>query len=319
VTVPDPRSTPGPPPVVAVIGPTAVGKSDAAVALARRIGGEVVNADSMQLYRGMDIGTAKLHEDEWQGVPHHVLDVWDVTAEASVADYQRRARASIADIRARGAVPLLVGGSGLYVSAVLDDLRFPGTDAAVRARWEAALESDGPERLHALLAERDPDAAEVILPTNGRRLVRALEVVELTGSFTASMPLPGPDGNPVPGVDGPIVRVGLELPRDVLDARVETRVDRMWAAGLVDEVRALERVGLRRGTTAARAIGYAQVLRLLDGELDEASARDDTVARTRRFVRRQESWFRRDSRIGWLPADDPGLAERVITAVSEQR
>jgi tRNA dimethylallyltransferase len=309
------------PPVVAVIGPTAVGKSDLAVALAHRLGGEVVNADSMQLYRGMDIGTAKLTEAEREGVPHHVLDVWDVTAEASVADYQQRAREAIADVRSRGLVPLLVGGSGLYVSAVLDDLRLPGTDPDVRARWEAALDAEGAEALHARLAELDPVAAASILPSNGRRLVRALEVVELAGSFTASLPLPGPDGNPVPGVPGDVVRVGLELPREVLDDRVAQRVVRMWEAGLVDEVRGLEAQGLRRGTTAARAIGYAQVLRVLDGELDEATAMVDTVQRTRRFVRRQESWFRRDTRITWLDAGAgvPALVDRVTAMLPDRR
>jgi tRNA dimethylallyltransferase len=304
------------PPVLAVVGPTAVGKSDLAVALAHRLWGEVVNADSMQLYRGMDIGTAKLTEAEREGVPHHVLDVWDVTAEASVADYQRRARDAIADVRARGLVPVLVGGSGLYVSAVLDDLRLPGTDPDVRARWEAALETEGAVALHARLAELDPVAAASILPTNGRRLVRALEVVELAGSFTASLPLPGPDGNPVPGVSGRVVRVGLQLSREVLDERIAARVERMWASGLVDEVRGLEAVGLRRGTTAARAIGYAQVLRLLDGELDDATARAETAQRTRRFVRRQESWWRRDTRIAWLEADRPDLGDRVMSLVT---
>ena len=288
-----PESQPGLP-VVAVVGPTAAGKSDLAVELALQLGGEIVNADSMQLYRGMDVGTAKLTTAERRGVVHHVMDVWDVTAEANVAAYQRLARAAIDDLRARGVVPVVVGGSGLYLTAVLDALDFPGVDPEVRARWERALDTEGPTALHALLAARDPQAATGILPTNGRRIVRALEVVELRGSFAATLP------EQVEPLDVPIVRIGLTASREVLDERIAARVDHMWDRGLVDEVRALEAAGLRRGPTASRAIGYAQVLRMLDGELTEPEARASTAQATRRLVRRQESWFRRDARIVWL-------------------
>jgi tRNA dimethylallyltransferase len=296
---------------VAVVGPTAAGKSDLGVALAVSLDGEVVNADSMQLYRGMDVGTAKLPPEERRGVPHHLLDVLDVTEEASVAAYQRAARAEIAGIRQRGRTPLLVGGSGLYVRAVVDDLAFPGTDPDVRARLEAELADGGPAALHERLARLDPAAAAAILPTNGRRLVRALEVVEITGRpFRATLPAVEPAR---PGV----VQVGLDVPRPTLDERIAQRVDRMWAHGLVDEVRRLERAGLRQGRTASRALGYAQVLRFLAGECDEEQARDDTVRATRRFARRQDSWFRRDPRITWLPfdaADLLGRAERLAVA-----
>jgi tRNA dimethylallyltransferase len=294
-----------PDPVVAVVGPTAAGKSDLAVALAQRLGGEVVNADSMQLYRGMDIGTAKPGEAEQGGVVHHLLDVWDVLDEANVAAYQRMARAAFRAARDRGALPVLVGGSGLYVRAALDRLDFPGTDPGVRARLEAELAADGPAALHRRLAAVDPAAAASILASNGRKLVRALEVVEITGRpFTATLP--------EPAYEVPAVQVGLTLPRPVLDERIAVRVDRMWARGLVDEVRRLAALGLREGRTASRALGYAQVLRHLDGELTEAEARDETVRATRRFARRQESWFRRDPRVVWLPADDPDLLARAV-------
>jgi tRNA dimethylallyltransferase len=301
---PDPR------PVVAVVGATAVGKSDLAVALAQQLGGEIVNADSMQLYRGMDIGTAKLRDDEQGGVVHHVLDVWDVRDAANVAAYQQLARVAFQDVRDRGAVPVLVGGSGLYVRAALDRLDFPGTDPGVRARLEADLAADGSAALHRRLAEVDPAAAASILASNGRKLVRALEVVEITGRpFAATLP--------EPAYAVPAVQLGLTLPRPVLDERIEARVDRMWQRGLVDEVRGLAARGLREGRTASRALGYAQVLRHLDGELTEAQARDETVRATRRFVRRQESWFRRDPRVVWLAADDPDLLARVVDSCQD--
>ena len=295
----------GGPPVVAVVGPTATGKSDLALALALALGGEVVNTDSMQLYRGMDIGTAKLTPAERGGVPHHLLDIWDVTQAASVAAYQRLARDVVERLRAAGRVPVLVGGSGLYVDAVLDRMEFPGTDPALRATLEAELASVGPASLHARLAEADPAAAAAILPSNGRRIVRALEVIGLTGSFTAVLP-------PQPEPFYPAVRIGLDRPIEALDVRVETRVTAMWAAGLVDEVRTLERVGLRAGRTASKALGYAQVLRMFDGELDEPAAVAATQAATRRFVRRQRSWFRRDARVRWLDAAADGLADAAL-------
>ncbi len=293
-----------PPPVVAVVGPTATGKTALAVDLALALGGEVVNADSMQLYRGMDVGTAKPDAAERRGVPHHLLDLWSVRETASVAAYARAARAEVDRLRGAGVLPLLVGGSGLYVRAVLDDLDIPGTDPAVRARLQAELDEAGPAALHARLAALDPAAAAAVLPSNGRRIVRALEVVELTGGpFRATLPEPRPHY--------PAVVVGLDREPAELDARVARRVDRMWAAGLVAEVEALEAEGLREGPTASRALGYAQVLAQLDGELTADEARERTVTATRRFVRRQRSWFRRDAATTWFDAARPDLADAV--------
>jgi tRNA dimethylallyltransferase len=284
--------------VVAVVGATATGKSGLAVALARTLGGEVVNADSMQLYQGMDIGTAKEPAAAQQGVPHHLLDVWPVTRPANVADYQKLARAAIDDIIARGRIPVLVGGSGLYIRAALDDLDFPRTDGVIRSRLETELAGVGAAVLHARLARLDPAAADAILATNGRRIVRALEVIEITGRpFTASMPTYD-QGRPA-------VQLGLTLPRPRLDERIAARVDRMWQAGFDAEVKALVQRGLRDGKTASRALGYQQMLRHLNGELTLAEARDETVKATRRFARRQESWFRRDPRVHWLDASQP--------------
>jgi tRNA dimethylallyltransferase len=293
-----------PPPVVAVVGPTATGKTGLAVALAQRLGGEVVNADSMQLYRGMDIGTAKPDLAERDGVPHHLLDLWHVRQAASVAEYRDRARAEIDRLRAAGIVPLLVGGSGLYIRAVVDELEFPGTDADVRARWEGELAAVGPAALHERLAVLDPAAAAAVLPSNGRRIVRALEVVELTGGpFRARLPDPRPHY--------PAVLVGLDRDTADLDERVAARVDRMWAAGFVAEVEALAADGLREGPTASRALGYAQVLDSLAGDLTPDEARERTVRLTRRFVRRQRSWFRRDPAVRWFDAADPALRDAV--------
>lgn len=294
------------------MGPTAAGKSDLGVHLARELGGEVVNADSMQLYRGMDIGTAKLPVEERQGVPHHLLDVWNVSDAANVAEYQRLARAEIDRLRAEGRVPVLVGGSGLYIRGALDAMEFPGTDPGVRARLEAELAERGPGPLHARLAHADPDAGHAILPSNGRRIVRALEVIEITGRpFTANLP----------GHESvyDTVQIGVDVARAELDARIAARVDRMWDAGLVDEVRALEAEGLREGRTASRALGYQQVLAALAGECAEDTARAETVRATKRFARRQDSWFRRDPRVRWLSgatadrAELPGRAMALLT------
>jgi tRNA dimethylallyltransferase len=279
--------------LIAIVGPTAVGKSDLAVDLALALGGEVVNADSMQLYRGMDIGTAKLTMAERRGVPHHLLDIWDVTRTASVAEYQVLAAHVIDDIEARGRVPVLVGGSGLYIRAALGDLDFPGTDEGIRRRLESELAADGPAGLYRRLLSADPVAAAAILPSNGRRIVRALEVIELSGRpFSATMP----------GYDSgrPAIQLGLAVDRPELDRRIGDRVDRMWAAGFEAEVAALAAGGLRDGKTASRALGYQQELRVLDGEWSPAQAREETARATRRFARRQESWFRRDPRITWL-------------------
>jgi len=284
--------------VIAVVGATATGKSGLGIQLARALGGEVVNADSMQLYQGMDIGTAKEPEAARQGVPHHLLDIWPVTQAANVADYQKLARAAIDDITARERVPVLVGGSGLYVRAALDDLHFPGTDSATRARLTEELARLGPAALHDRLATLDPDAAAAILPGNGRRIVRALEVIEISGRpFTATMPAYESKGRVRSAL-----QIGLTLPRSELDLRIAARVDRMWQAGFEAEVRWLAARGLREGPTASRALGYQQLLRHLDGECTLDDARAETIKATRRFARRQESWFRRDPRVHWLDA-----------------
>jgi tRNA dimethylallyltransferase len=297
-------------PVIAVVGPTAAGKSDLSLVLARELDGEVVNADSMQLYRGMDIGTAKLPVAERAGIPHHLLDIWPVTRAASVSEYQTLARAAIADIQQRGRTAILVGGSGLYVRAAIDDLQFPGTDASLRASLEAELAHVGAAALHARLAALDPAAAAAILPTNGRRIVRALEVIQLSGRpFTATLP----EYESV----FPAVQLGVSLDRGLLDQRVAERVDRMWQQGLVGEVRELAARGLREGRTASRALGYAQVLRFLDGDWTEAEAAAQTVLATRRFVRRQESWFRRDPRVIWLDGPGPAAADRALAAIGD--
>jgi tRNA dimethylallyltransferase len=303
------------PTVLAVVGPTATGKSELAVALARRLGGEIINADSMQLYRGMDIGTAKLPEAERGGVPHHLLDVWPLDKSAAVAEYQELARAAIAKIAARGRLPILVGGSGLYLRGALDQLDFPGESPPIRARLMAELERLGAAALHSRLALRDPAAAAAILPGNGRRIVRALEVIELTGRpFLARMP----------AFQSVYPTIQLGLDRADLAARVERRVQAMMARGLLDEVRGLLPRGLRDSPTAGKALGYQQLLAVLgpDGELtgDLAEAVELTVRGTWRFVRRQRSWFRRDPRIRWLDAAgvdllDSALAELPPTLV----
>ena len=296
--------------VIAVVGATATGKSRLAIALARALGGEVVNADSMQLYQGMDIGTAKEREAAWQGVPHHLLDIWPVTRTANVADYQALARAAIDGIIGRGHVPVLVGGSGLYVRAALDDLNFHGTDRGTRARLETELAELGPAALHARLAAVDPAAAAASLPSNGRRIVRALEVIEITG---------GPFAATMPGYEQvrPAVQLGLTLPRPELDQRIEARVEAMWQAGLEAEVKDLVHQGLRDGKTASRALGYQQMLRHLDGELTLDEARQETVKATRRFARRQESWFRRDPRIRWLDATAETLLDEARAVIAK--
>jgi tRNA dimethylallyltransferase len=282
--------------VVAVVGPTATGKSDLGVALAQELGGEVVNADSMQLYQGMDIGTAKLTLAERQGVPHHLLDVWDVRVTATAAAYQELARGVVRD----SAVPLVfVGGSGLYLRAALDKLEFPGTDPDLRALLKAELAEHGPAALHQRLRELDPAAAGRMEPSNGRRVVRALEVVLLTGQ------MPGEMTEYEPYVE--TTYLGLDRPD--LRERVATRVDRMWADGLLAEVASLE--GLREGVTASRALGYAQALAQLDGTLSEDRAKAQTVTATNRFVKRQRAWFRRDPRVHWLDLEKDLLEQAV--------
>jgi len=267
----------------------------------------------MQLYRGMDIGTAKLPPGQRHGVPHHLLDIWEVTETASVSQYQRLARQAVEGIHARGRIPILVGGSGLYVRAVLDNLEFPGTDRDLRDRLEGDLAEIGAAALHARLARLDPAAAAAILPGNGRRIVRALEVIELSGRpFSASLP----------GYQSvyDAVQVGVRVPRARLDERIARRVAGMWQAGFVTEVRGLADAGLRSGRTASQALGYAQVLRFLAGEWSQEQAAAQTVRATRRFARRQEAWFRRDPRITWLDSPDqaaggPDLADRALAMI----
>lgn len=300
-------------PLLVLNGPTASGKSGLAVdvAVLLRAAGqpaEVVNADSMLVYRGMDIGTAKPTVAERQGVPHHLIDILDVTQSATVADFQARARAAFDDVRSRGAVPVVAGGSALYMRAILDHFEFPGTDPAVRGRWESELERVGSPALHAVLARRSPEAARQLEPGNGRRIVRALEVLDLTGDHKPTLP---EWTFAVPGV----LSHGLELDRPLMDARIEQRVDRMWAEGLVEEVRGLAARGLREGRTASKALGYRQVLAFLDGEISEAEAREATVRGTRRFARKQLGWFRRDDRISWHDAAEPGLAASLAEVV----
>jgi tRNA dimethylallyltransferase len=302
---------------LAIIGPTGTGKSQLALDVVERMGSaEIVNADAMQLYRNMDIGTAKLPVEQRRGIPHHQLDVLTVTETASVARYQQAAVADIEAIAARGAVPVMVGGSMLYIQSLLDDWSFPATDPAVRARWEQRLAEVGAARLHAELAGRDPAAAAAILATDGRRTVRALEVIELTGQpFAASAPRIG-----VPRWDAVIV--GLDCDTSILDERLIRRTDTMFEEGLVDEVRALLDQGLRDGVTASRALGYAQVLEAFSEAGFEAgsealrAAREQTFLGTRRYVRRQRSWFRRDHRVHWLDvgATDAANRARIVDA-----
>ena len=297
-----------PQPVIAVVGPTAAGKSGLSLQLARALGGEVINADSMQLYRGMDIGTAKLPADQRAGVLHHLLDVWDVTRTANVAEYQGLARQAIDAVHARSRIPIVVGGSGLYVRAVIDNLSFPGTDPELRDRLERELARVGSPALHARLARLDPAAAAAILPGNGRRVVRALEVLEVSGHpFSATLPAYESVYD--------VTQLGLQLSRARLDERIAARVTTMWRAGFVAEVEGLAAAGLRQGRTASRALGYAQVLRFLDGHWSQEQAAAQTVTATRKFARRQESWFRRDPRIAWLDAEGPDLADRALATI----
>lgn len=283
--------------IIAIVGPTAVGKSDLAIDLAERIGGEIVSADSMQVYIGMDVGTAKVPESERRGIAHHMIDVWDPAHEVSVVEFRDRARERVVEIEERGIPVILVGGSWQYVQAILDEMDFPGTDPRVRGRLEAELAEVGPEVLHARLAALDPDAAAAILPTNGRRIVRALEVVEIEGSFTARLPAPTPWRQ--------ARWVGLSCDRLVLDSRIAARIDRMWSEGFVDEVLSLRE---RMGRTASGALGYRQILDALASDGDLEIARQRTIDGTRKFARRQERRFRQDARIQWVPAGTPASA-----------
>lgn len=300
-------------PVVAIGGATAAGKTGLSLDLAQRLGGEVVNTDAMQVYRGMDIGTAKLPPEQRRGVPHHLLDLLEIDEVASVAQFQQLARRTIDDLRRRDAVPVLVGGSALYTRAVLDRFEFPGTDPVVRRDLEAALATDGSAALHRRLAQADPDAAAMILPSNGRRIVRALEVVTITGRpYAASLPRLEYE------LDG-AVQIGLGIDRSTLDERIDRRVEQMFADGFVDEVAALVQRGLAGTRTASRAIGYPEVMALLAGETTQQQAKEATKAATRRFARRQDSWFRKDPRIHWVPWDAPDLLDRALELVRPSR
>jgi tRNA dimethylallyltransferase len=305
--------------LVAVVGATGTGKSAFALSLAQALiasgrPAEIVNADAMQLYRGMDIGTAKLPLDQRGGIPHHLFDLWEVTKEASVADYQTVARAAILEILSRGVIPLMVGGSGLYVSSVLYEFEFPGTDKALRESLEARWEAEGPDALVEELRAKDPLAAAAIDPKNARRVIRALEVITLTGKpFGAGL-----DAEHRPWYSNTLV-MGLRSPREELVQRLDERVTGMWAAGLVDEVRGLIPQGIESGVTASRAIGYQQCLAFIAGSLSEADAIDETQALTRRYARRQVSWFGRSADTQWWESDDPTAVTQAFALLSSAR
>ena len=300
-------------PIVAVVGATASGKTGLSLDLAERLDGEIVNTDAMQVYRGMDIGTAKLPAGRRRGIPHHLLDTLSVRDPATVAEFQAWARAEIEEIRGRDRVPVLVGGSALYTRAILDRFEFPGTDDAVRQRLEDELAEVGPAALHERLRSVDPEAAGRILVENGRRIVRALEVVEITGRpFTASLPK-------LEYADPHTVQIGVDIDRPALDERIERRVDQMFEAGFVEEVERLLAEGLAEGRTAGRAIGYREVAAYLAGELSLEEARERTVTATRRFARRQDSWFRKDPRVAWIRYDDPELVDHALSKIGQAR
>ena len=306
-----PRPSPRPvdAPIVALVGATASGKTGLSLDLAERLGGEVVNTDAMQVYRGMDIGTAKLPEAERRGIPHHLLDLMEVTEPATVALFQGWARAAIDDIRGRAATPVLVGGSALYTRAIVDRFEFPGTDDSLRRELEAELERVGSRALHDRLAGVDPEAAAQIIPDNGRRVVRALEVVALTGRpYSASLPT-------LEYADPLTVQVGVDIDRPTLDERIARRVEEMFAGGFVEEVEALLARGLVEGLSANRAIGYREVIGFLAGDRSLAEAMEQTTVATRRFARRQDSWFRKDPRIVWVSYDDPDRVDKAVGAV----
>jgi tRNA dimethylallyltransferase len=295
---------------IVICGATATGKSDLAVDLAREIGAEIINADSMQIYRGMDIGTAKLSIEERQGVPHHLLDVLDVSQDATVAWYQELARKAVAEIHGLGKHAIIVGGTGLYIKSILDDLNFPDTDAQVRQRLTEEAKLFGIVNLFERLIQLDPAAAAAIDVKNERRVIRALEVIEITGKpFTAN--LPREDSSKYPDA----VQFGLVMDRAELGARVESRIDRMWERGLVNEVDSLISLGINQATTARRALGYAQIIAMRAGEISEPAAIEDTKRATRQYVRRQETWFSRDARIQWISPSQPRL-ETVMMKIN---
>lgn len=293
--------------VIAIVGPTAVGKTSLSLEIAEKLSAEIINADAMQIYKGMDIGTAKLALSERRGITHHQIDVLDPEEEASVSAYQKQTREIINDLLNKKVQPMLVGGSGLYVNSVLEDLEFPGTNLEIRAKYEEILEEQGVEVLYEMLERIDKEAAQNILPNNARKIVRALEVNELTGNnFNAKLPEPSPVFSDV--------RIALDMPRDLLDARIAERVHQMFKDGFVEEVKSLE-PKLRKGKTALRALGYSQVLSLLNGEITEQEAITLTINATKKFARRQLSWFRRDPLIHWLDATSPQLLDQSLRLI----
>ena len=293
--------------VIAIVGPTAVGKTALSLEIAEKFSAEIINADAMQIYKGMDIGTAKLPLSQRRGIVHHQIDVLDPSEEANVSQYQKQSREIINDLLSKNVQPILVGGSGLYVNSVLEDLEFPGTNLEVRAKYEEILDEKGVEALFQMLKEIDPKAAENILPNNARKIVRALEVNEITGkAFNAKLPEPSPIFSDV--------RIALDMPRDLLDQRIIDRVHQMFEDGFVDEVNRIEK-NLRLGKTAFRALGYSQVLSLLSGEISEDEAITLTINATKKFARRQLSWFRRDPSIHWLDATSPDLFAQSLRLI----
>lgn len=302
--------------LIAVVGPTGAGKSDLGLAIAQQIiktGGkaQIINSDSMQFYRGMDIGTAKLALDERQGIEHHLIDWLEITDESTAAEYQAVARPLITDLQAQGIVPILVGGSMLYIAAVLNNFEFPARDAQLRLQLEQELEELGPHEMHRRLKAIDPIAASRIIPENGRRSVRAIEIVTLTGKpFAAALPDEPEDWQPV-------LEIGINGPREDLVQRLEKRVLKMWQQGLVEEARSLIPLGVREGKTSSRAIGYSQALAQIDGTMSEAQAIADTVRLTQKYARRQMSWFRRDSRINWLDYQDSQMNSQAAALVHD--
>lgn len=289
-------------PVIIICGSTATGKSDLALEVAHKYNGEIINADSMQLYKGMDIGTAKLTLAERQGIPHHLLDILNVSQDASVASYQGLARAAVDQLRADGKTAVIVGGTGLYIKAIIDEMNFPETDPALRKKLEDEAEVLGTAELYSRLRVLDPEAADAIEPANTRRVIRALEVIEVTGKpYSAN--LPGDTSLRYPDA----LHIGLAMERSSLAPRIEARVQRMFDQGLVDEVKTLITQGLLFGATAQRAIGYAQVISMINGDISEAQAIEETIVATRQYVRRQETWFKRDQRIQWIGEGVPRL------------
>ena len=292
------------PPVIVVLGSTAVGKTQLSLQVAKAIDAEIINADSMQLYRGMDIGTAKIPLVERAGIAHHMLDILEVTETANVSDYQSQARTLISEIHARGKRVVMVGGTGLFIKAVLEDMKFPPSDPSVRSQLEAQEAQIGTPAMFAKLLALAPHAAQYLEPNNTRRVLRALEVLEITGQP------PKTTLDSLPQIV-PSVRVGLTRDREENYERINRRVQQMLEQGLISEVESLIRVGLRQGVTAQKALGYAQVLEMIDGEFEQDELGARIMIATRRYSRRQESWFRRDNRISWMNANEASV-EQVL-------